>query len=173
MYNSLLPFILVAGPLLVASVFYRRGSRIFLFLAFIGAALWISYGLWSVEHSLILRFSTEICVSCLGLEAEEQAASLSVESVEMLRSLKNPVHIILFTSKHCKACPAAKRLLGLISNASNGMVKYVELDVAEHRAEAEEYGVRFVPTMMVEDVKIEGIPSERYLVSLIVEKAGG
>ncbi len=173
MYDSLLPFVMVSGPLLLTVLLYRRRNRIPFILALLGMVLWALYGVWSVEYSLILRFSTEICLSCLGLEAEKHVATLSPESVARLNSLEREVHIILFTSEHCKACPAAKHLVSLISNASGGMVKYVELDVATHKSEAEEYGVRFVPTIIVGNVKIEGVPSEGYLVDVIVKEAGG
>ncbi len=173
MYNSLLPVVLFSGLPLLAILFYKRRSKIFFTLAVIGMILWVLYGVWSVEHSLILRFSTEICLSCLGLEAEEHAVTLSPESEARLESLESEVHIILFTSKYCKACPAAKHLLNLVSNASGGLVKYVELDIATHKSEAEEYGVRFVPTIIVGDVKIEGVPSDKYLVDVIVKEAGG
>lgn|GEM_PF-1691418 len=173
MYNSLLPVVLFSGPLFLTILFYKRRSRIFFAMAVIGMFLWVLYGVWSMEHSLILRFSTEICLSCLGLEAEERAIKLSPESEAKLKSLESEVHIILFTSEHCKACPAAKHLLSLVSNASEGMVKYVELDIATHKSEAEEYGVRFVPTIIVGNVKIEGVPSDKYLVDVIVKEAGG
>jgi len=127
------------------------------------------------EQKVVKDLSTSICTSCLGLEVESHGenVSLSDEAIIKLREMKGEVQVLIFTSKYCKACPAAKALLHAIENESNGLVKVIEVDVDKNRELAEKYEVRVVPTIVFGNYKIEGVPEDKYIVNLLVEASKG
>ena len=70
---------------------------------------------------------------------------------EDLNSKRNKSDIMLFTTKTCPNCPNAKRQL------ANANIEYTLVDAEEQPALAEKYGIKGVPTLVVNGQVISGV----------------
>jgi len=129
----------------------------------------ICYGAFVMDQLDITRaYSRVVCTSCLGIE--DIATELTFQEKAELTKVKKPVHIVLFTMKGCLDCPKAHKYVESVCEASGGKVSYIEIDVSENWSIAEEYGIRFVPTVIVGDKKLEGLKAIRNeLINTIIE----
>ncbi|MEM3579768.1 MAG: thioredoxin family protein [Candidatus Bathyarchaeia archaeon] len=133
------------------------------------AVLLICYGILIKGQLDVTRvYSSVICTSCLGIE--EIAPELTFREKAELTKVEKPVHVLLFTMKGCIDCYEAHDYIESVCGASSGKVSYSEIDVLENQSMVEYYGIRYVPTVVVGDKKLEGLKAIRdELISTIIE----
>jgi len=149
-----------------------RLSKLLLIIGlFIGAVL-VVYGHSKGQVSDTRGYASVICTSCLGIH--EIAPELTFQQKAELTKLQNPVKLKLFTAEWCLDCPKAHDYVESIYQAAEGKVSYTELDIMENQALAEEYDIKYVPSVIVGDMKFEGLGEIREgLVPAILELSRG
>ena len=81
---------------------------------------------------------------------------------------------MLFTSKACIDCPKAHAYVESICQASEGKVSYSEVDIIKNQTLAEKYKIEIVPSIIVGDLKLEGLGEIRDgLLPAILDLSGG
>lgn len=127
------------------------------------------YGLFTKNQLDVTRaYSSVICTSCLGIE--EIAPELTFHEKAELTKVENPVQVILFTMKGCVECPKAHDYIKSVCEASNGKVSFIEIDVTVNWTMAKQYDIKYVPTIVVGDRKLEGLKAiHEELIGAIIE----
>lgn len=146
-----------------------KNSLIFMVLGFFTAVLLVIYGVFIENQIDVTRaYSSVICTSCLGIE--EIAPELTFHEKAELTKVENHVQIILFTMKGCLECPKAHDYVESVCEASNGKVSYIEIDVTVNWTMAKEYDIKYVPSIVVGNKKLEGLKAiHEELISAIIE----
>jgi thioredoxin-like negative regulator of GroEL len=81
---------------------------------------------------------------------------------------------MLFTSETCIDCPKAHDYVKSINQASEGKVSYNEIDIMENQTLTEKYNIKYVPSVIVGNLKLEGLGEIREgLLPAILELSKG
>lgn len=130
--------------------------------------LLIGWGYLNGQMEETESYSSVICTSCLGIE--EKAPKLSLIDKAELKKVEDSFNPTLFTAERCEGCPKAREFLESIESIMGSNMTYQEFDINENEKLAEEYEIGFVPTVIIDKVKLEGLSEIRNkLVPLILE----
>jgi thiol-disulfide isomerase/thioredoxin len=147
-------------------------SRLLLIVVLIVGAVFVvvGYSIGQIEDTR--GYASVICTSCLGIQ--EIAPELTFQQKAELTNLQNPVELILFTSKVCLDCPKAHYYVESIEQTTEGKVSYIVIDAVQNQTLAEKYDIKYVPSVIVGDLKLEGLGQIREgLVPAILELSKG
>ncbi len=148
--------ILLAAGVLATWFFAGRTLSFFSFFLCVLALAALGFGVYLGQARQAQRIAAVLCTSCVGIE---EARSPKVELPSELRAafsaLPNPVHLVLFYTSWCRACPYAKALVAEIALA-NPKILVETVDADSQRERAEKAGViingkAVVPAILVQE----------------------
>ena len=125
------------------------------------AVLLLAYGVANGQHIAAWSVVKNLCLSCTGLESP--VFGVGEEVVRCVRGLRTPVHLYLFTSRWCTACPRVERVLEELVRESGDLLRVEVVDVDERPDLAAEYGVARGPHVVVPALALVGDPNSTLL----------
>lgn len=101
----------------------------------------LAYGVVVNQHEQAQGVASVLCTSCVGIEeASEGSPHLSADQVARVRSISEPVDLLVFFAPWCRSCPFAEALVEQVG-ALNPRVAYRLVNVDAERGLAERYGI--------------------------------
>lgn len=147
--------VLGAGVLLSWVVFGRALAGLLVVLLAV-AGFSLAIGIYFGQARQAQRIGGVLCTSCIGIaEAKDSQAELAPALRAAFSELSRPVHLVVFYTPWCRACPYAKAVAAEIA-ASNPLISVEFVDADSERKKAEAAGVvrdgkAIVPAILVRE----------------------